>query len=217
MLARLLAHRYLLGVVSTLLVVAALGAGIGAWLLLGGFDVAASKPHAKLVAWAAHTTMINSVKHRAKGVRAPDAFNQDQVMAGALAYEEHCLACHGGAAVARAPWASALLPAPPYLVDAARHWSKQDLYVVLQDGVKMSAMPAWGEILSQQEIWDLVAFLEAMPDLSPDAYAAMRTQIRSAPTTPLGASGPNAALSPQPLQETTPLSRTVRSGDAAGP
>ncbi len=214
----LMARKVLLGVATGIGVPGAVGLVIGAWIIYGGiYDTAASYPHFRLVAWGAHTTMIHSVRRRSQDVEAPGQFTQDQVLSGAKEYEEHCIACHGGAAVARAPWASAMLPSPPFVIDAARHWSRQDLYIIVQQGVKMSAMPAWGEILPQQQIWDIVAFLEAMPDLSPADYAKMRAQVRAQPTTPLGASGPTASLSPQPLQDTEPFSRTVASDREAAP
>ena len=210
-------HRFLLGVLVTLAASGASGLGFGFYLYKGGFDTSASKSHIKLVAVVAHDTMINSVRKRSQQIRAPDHFTSEQVLAGAKLYEEHCIACHGGAAVARAPWAATMTPPPPFVIDSARNWSKADLYMILQQGVKMSAMPAWGEILPDAALWNVVAFLEAMPTLSPADYRVMRQQVRAQPTTPMGASGPAVSLAPQPLQATQPLDRTVEPGETALP
>ena len=212
-----LSHPFVLGAVVALAVAGACGAGIGLWLYEGGFNTAASKPHYKVVAVVTHNTMINSVKKRATKVQAPEAFTPEQVLAGAKSYEEHCLACHGGAGVSRAVWASTMTPSPPYVVDSARNWSKSDLYIILLQGVKMSAMPAWGEILPDRELWNLVAFLDAMPNLSPADYRAMREKVRAEPTTAVGASGPAVSVWPQPLQATQPLDRAVTPDDTALP
>jgi mono/diheme cytochrome c family protein len=41
---------------------------------------------------------------------------------------------------------------------------------VIKHGIKMSAMPAWGRTLSDAEIWDLVAFVRKMPEMSELTY-----------------------------------------------
>ena len=210
-------HPSLLGAVAALAVAGACGGGIGLWLYKGGFNTAASKPHYKIVAVVTHNTMINSVKKRAEQVQPPQAFTPEQVLAGAKSYEEHCLACHGGSGVSRAVWAATMTPPPPYVIDSARNWSKSDLYIILLQGVKMSAMPAWGEILPERELWNLVAFLDAMPDLSPADYRAMREKVRAEPTTAMGASGPAVSAWPQPLRATQPLDRGVTPDDTALP
>ena len=46
----------------------------------------------------------------------------------------------------------------------------------------MTGMPAWSVAASDGQIWDIVAFLEAMPDMSPQAYQRMRAQ--TAPSLP---------------------------------
>jgi hypothetical protein len=40
--------------------------------------------------------------------------------------------------------------------------------------VKMTAMPAWSAVRTDAEVWDLVAFLETLPYISPPTYARMR-------------------------------------------
>jgi len=83
-----------------------------------------------------------------------------------------------------------MTPTPPYLLDSARRWTPGQLYYVVDHGVKMTGMPAWGEVLSQQDVWRVVAFLEALPHLSATDYARMRAaQARPVP----GSRGPAQA------------------------
>ena len=67
-----------------------------------------------------------------------------------------------------------MTPSPPYLVDAARHWRARELYWIVAHGVKLTAMPAWESIRSDAQIWNIVAFLEAAPYLTPRDYARIR-------------------------------------------
>src|SRR5690606_11923517 len=62
-------------------------------------------------------------------------------------------------------------PAPASLVDAARHWPAAEVYWIVRNGIKMSGMPAWQYRLSDDEIWDVVAFMKVLPALSPADYA----------------------------------------------
>ena len=149
--------------------------GVGALAVVetGAFDAAATKPHSHIVYWATHAAMIHSVRVRALAVTPPASFTPAQVQAGFDAYQDHCVACHGGPGTGHAPWAGGLNPDPPYLLDASQRWRRAELYWIIEHGVKMTAMPSWRNTLSEGQIWDTVAFLEAMPAIPPTAYLAM--------------------------------------------
>lgn len=163
------------------LAAAALAAVMGATLFVwfGVYDVSASAPHSNLAAWAIHATMIRSIRTRAATIHAPQRFSQAQAARGFGEYERHCVGCHGAPGVARAPWASGLTPTPPYLIDATRKWTPAELRLIVGDGVKMTAMPAWKFTLSDDRLWDLVAFLETLGATTPRQYARMRAKARA--------------------------------------
>jgi mono/diheme cytochrome c family protein len=144
------------------------------YVKLGVFNVAASHPHSQFVEWATHDTMINSVKRRAEDVPLPATVSAAQVKRGFCQYEAHCVACHGGPAVAREQWVNGMNPAPPYLLDATRLWKPRELHWIVRNGIKMTGMPAWRDTLSEQQIGDVVAYLEAMPQMPPQAYLRWR-------------------------------------------
>jgi mono/diheme cytochrome c family protein len=136
--------------------------------------------------------MIHSVRKRAENIHPPASFTSAEIMAGAAEYKRHCVSCHGGPGLARAPWTSALLPTPPFLIDASRHWTTAQLYKLVHDGVKMTAMPAWGEIVSDEQIWEIVAFLKTLPGLSPHAFEQIEARVRAAsPSLGSGAEAPS--------------------------
>lgn len=158
---------WLLGVLT----VGALAALFGALTLAGiTFDTSASTPHSRIFSRLIHLTMTNSVRFRADGLEPADAARNASLIRGAIAYQRACAACHGGPGQARAPWASAMLPTPPFLLDTRNHWTHPQLYKVIRDGVKMSGMPAWGEIESPQTISDLTYFVERLPNVSTEQF-----------------------------------------------
>jgi len=158
--------------------------GVGALVVIEGglFDATASTPHNPIVALATHTAFIRSVPVRAARIQAPARFTPAQMQAGLADYDASCSACHGAPGLSRAYWANAMTPSPPYLSDAARRWRPRELYWIVGQGAKMTAMPAWAESRSDAQLWNLVAFLEAMPLLNPEDYARMRPTTHGAST-----------------------------------
>jgi mono/diheme cytochrome c family protein len=174
------AHPLVLGWLAGLATTALVGGLLAGLILFAGlYNTAADNPHLRIVAWAFHQTMTSSVKARTRPLPA-DALRHADILAGTRDYEAHCIACHGGPGVARAAWTSALLPTPPYLLNSAHHWSPAELATIVRDGVKMTAMPAWGEVEPKRDVTDVVAFLVAMQHLSPAAFARMRAQAAGA-------------------------------------
>jgi len=170
--------------------------GIGGLLVVqtGAFDVRASTPHSLLVGWATHTTMIHAARNGAARVGPSPPITTAAVEAGFRDYDANCAACHGGPAVPRAPWTGGMTPSPPFLIDASRQWRRAELFWIIRNGVKMTGMPSWGFTRSDPQVWNLVAFLEALPYISPEAYGRMRaaqgTMLRRPCCSPAGSPSP---------------------------
>ncbi|HEY5411904.1 MAG TPA: cytochrome c [Caulobacteraceae bacterium] len=175
-------------IAGAVLTLAALGAGGLMVVETGAFDARASTPHRAVVAWATHATMIHAMKRMAKVVHAPAAFTPEETVAGLRIYEDKCLVCHGGPGVPRHAWVQGMNPSPPFLMDATRRWSRGQLFWVVKNGVKMTGMPAWGATESDGRIWDIVAFLEAMPDMKPRDFQRLQPQLKRPGVRRLGAS-----------------------------
>lgn len=80
---------------------------------------------------------------------------------GRALFEDHCTACHGAAADGHGPAAAALTPPPANFADAAfmRAETPFDFFHIITLGRATAAMPAWGDVLSLQDRWDIVSFL----------------------------------------------------------
>jgi len=152
----------LIGATIALAVIAPLGAF--AFVKSGIYDVAASKPHSKFTEWLTHETMIHSVRSHASGIVVPGSASSAAVHLGFCQYETHCVACHGAPAVARQRWVSGMEPSPPYLLDVTQRFTPRELFWIARNGIKMTGMPAWRNSMSDAELWDVVAFMEARLD-----------------------------------------------------
>jgi cytochrome c553 len=163
-------------------IVAVVPLGVLAFVKSGIYDVGASRRHTRFTQWITHDTMIHSVRRHANGITPPPWTSAQQLLAGYCAYETHCVACHGAAAVAREQWVNGLEPQPPYLLDVTHDFTPPQLFWIAKNGIKMTGMPAWGESMSDRQVWNVVAWLEASRDLPPQTYVRWRGRRRCGAT-----------------------------------
>jgi mono/diheme cytochrome c family protein len=117
------------------------------------------------------TTMRNSVRLRSRNIVPPPLDNPQLVQRGALCFRDKCVQCHGGPGVSQGDIGKSMQPLPGPLVDARQHWDARQLYWITRHGIRMSGMPAWEFRLSDQDLWAVVAFVQVLPDLSPQDFA----------------------------------------------
>ncbi|MDX2167058.1 MAG: c-type cytochrome [Deltaproteobacteria bacterium] len=91
---------------------------------------------------------------------------------GRALFAEHCAGCHGARADGVGPNAARLDPKPANFTDAQfmRGETPFDFFHVISIGKGTSAMPAWGDVLTLQDRWDLVSYLWTV-SATPHVYA----------------------------------------------
>lgn len=164
------------GVVGTILV------GVVVWLLVvytGAYNVAATDQHADAVRWTLDTTLRRSVAQRADDVALPESIPRNVLAEGARHYAESCAHCHGAPGREPAEWSRGMLPEPPHLVEAATEWAPEEIHWIVENGIKMSGMPAFGPHHDEDELLALTAFVSALPGLSEGDYAALTASATS--------------------------------------
>lgn len=137
----------------------------------GAYNVSAAAGHTAIERWALETMMHNSVKARADAL-PPGEFSQQMIVAGAGEYKSMCQQCHGGPGVERAEWAQGLVPQPPEMTHAATEWDAGEIHWIVSNGIKMTAMPAFGPTHDDRTIWNIAAFVKQLPAMTPEDYAA---------------------------------------------
>lgn len=171
--------KYVVGFIVALVAVAVFAVVVA---YRGAYDVAATAPDAAPVGWWLATTMTHSVRSRAaaEGLRRP-ARQAASIDNGFRHYRETCVHCHGAPGEPPDEWAAGMRPAPPDLAQTVPEWTDEQLFWIVQHGIKMTGMPAFGSTHSEQDLWDIVSFLDTLPKLSPQRYSQLDQQNASKP------------------------------------
>ena len=143
----------------------------------GAYDVAATRKDYNFEQWLLSTTMKRSVAPRADAITAPQAFTDEQLQQGFRGFKEMCEPCHGAPGKEDSEVRSGLNPRPPDLADSARHWNRAQLFWIIKNGVRMTGMPAFGPTHEEQELWNLVAFVEQLPQIDAEHYRRWEEEL----------------------------------------
>ena len=145
---------------------------------LGLYNIAADAPHTQPVFWLLQTVRDQSIAARATDIAVPpDLDDPKRILAGAAQYADMCSGCHLAPGMKRTEISRGLYPRAPELRRGSRATPAEDFWVV-KHGIKATGMPAWGVTHNDEILWDVVAFLRKLPDLTPDEYQAL---VKSAP------------------------------------
>jgi mono/diheme cytochrome c family protein len=165
------------GLLATLTVLVLSGLAL---LYSGTFNVAATEPHTPFGAWLLSNVVQYSVKARAGGIAVPAQFTDDDVRQGFLSFDQTCATCHGAPGKERSEIGRGLNPVPPDLGQAAGRWSSAELFWIVKHGLRMTGMPAFGPTLDDRQLWNIVAFAQRLPGMTPDQYKTMEDEAAGA-------------------------------------
>ena len=144
----------------------------------GLYNIAADVPHPQPVYWLYETVRDRSVAARARDIVVPtDLDDANRISTGAGLYAEMCSGCHLAPGMKRTEISRGLYPRAPELRRQTDLTPAEQFWIV-KHGVKMTGMPAWGVTHDDELLWDVVAFVRELPELTPEQY---ETLVKNAP------------------------------------
>ena len=117
--------------------------------------------------------MIPSESRR---LRNPEAATTENIRSGLEHWADHCASCHGNDGSGDTELGRGLYPpAPDMRLPATQNLTDGELFYIIERGVKLTGMPAWGTGTPEGErsTWHLVQFVRRLPTLSEAELAAM--------------------------------------------
>ncbi len=157
----------------TVIVFLAVVAGAGAVFVWNGFyDISARVPHWDITFEAIEVLRDRSIIVNSQAVTETPPGDPAK---GARLYHEACFHCHAAPGNSAAPFSQGLYPAPANLLSGQiqEEWKSTQLYWIVENGIKLTGMPAFEPTYDKEEIADVVAFLPLLPKISPTDYGQL--------------------------------------------
>ncbi len=152
--------------------VVAMGVGAAGFVYWGAYNVSALQQHTEPVFTLLNLALDRSIRQRAEEIEPPP-LTPERAEQGRLIYQHKCVQCHGAPGVGRDDVGKGMTPVPPNLAHTAKTKSAAELFWPIKHGIKMTGMPSWQFTFTDEQIWDIVAFITQMPEMSPADYRAM--------------------------------------------
>ncbi len=154
---------------------------VGATMALIGFlgyaafnwiSFAADELHSESMHRVVEFLRESNVRREAAKIRVPeDLRNPDRLRRASGNYDAMCMVCHLKPEAKSTELSQGLYPAPPALTSPRKDTIPARDFWIIKHGIKGSGMPSWGAVgLKDEEIWDLVAFIETLPGMSRQDY-----------------------------------------------
>ncbi|SNB45387.1 cytochrome c [Geobacter sp. DSM 9736] len=163
--------------ICSIIVAAALGLPAASLLVIysGFYNVAATSEHWTITKAVMQITMERSVVFHARNFKAPSyPLSKADGFSG---YNEMCAGCHGAPGVDPGEVGKGLNPRPPDLAVAAKKLKPSEIYWVVENGIRMTGMPAFGPTHSEKELWSVTAFVKGLPELSASEYRGLKQSL----------------------------------------
>lgn len=178
--------KFIIGLIIGILLVP-----FGFWMYMrsGSAPVATNEAPMPLEHYFAKTALHARID-RVMQKTAPIAADENTYLAGAQVYKDNCAECHGYVNKKETP--GLMFPRPPQLLqgkDMVTDDPAGETFWKIQNGIRLSGMPAFSGRLSTDQMWQ-VSLLLANADKLPDSATQILTYAPPTPHAP--ASGKNA-------------------------
>jgi mono/diheme cytochrome c family protein len=90
-------------------------------------------------------------------------------------YADHFAVCHANNGKGQSMFGKGMYPKPPDLRGETQTMSDGEIFYDIENGIRMSGMPAFGGDGTVDETWKLVSFIRHLPQLHPAEETEMES------------------------------------------
>lgn len=156
-------------IVVALTLIFAVVAGL-IWLRYFTGAFSAQEQPSSLERWLANGARHFAMPSEAERLRNPVAYSPEVLEEARAHWADHCASCHANNGSGDTQIGRNLYPkAPDMRTTPTQQLSDGELYYVIQNGVRLTGMPAWGSAGDgdgNQESWKLVLFIRHLPTMT---------------------------------------------------
>lgn len=146
-------------------------------LAFGAYNMAATDKHWEITEKFIERMRESSIEIRSRDLTVPSLEGADLLSAGAEHYHAMCTVCHLAPGMKPTELSIGLYPRAPVfherepISDATEKLAHARAYFwVIKNGLKMTAMPAWGLSHNDDDIWGMTAFIFKLSKMTPEHY-----------------------------------------------
>ena len=156
-----------------------------AFLYSGLYSMGADDPHYDVTTWALETLRESSIARASGDIQVPVDLNEPKrLLKGGADYNDMCAGCHLKPGTNETDFTLGLYPSPPALTKLTFDMSDETTYYqrnfwIIKHGIKASGMPAWAPGHDDERIWNMVAFIKRLPDLTEEQYQVITARGKS--------------------------------------
>ncbi len=89
-------------------------------------------------------------------------------------YRQSCALCHGGDGRSNTPLGRGLYPPAIDLTSPhVKRWNDAELFWIIQNGVRLTGMPAWKDVFDDTQTWELVMAIRELQTAKPRPEASV--------------------------------------------
>ena len=155
--------KFIAGIIFAVVV---LGGAEFFYAYFGHMPVNADVAPGKLETSLAGHALDASVERQAPRVNNPVQPTEENLTRGMLIYSMNCAQCHGAPTRKQTLGNGEYPPAPQFTEDPP-DMPDHENYWIIKHGIRYTAMPAWGKMLSDDDIWKVTTFLGNWKKLPP--------------------------------------------------
>ena len=143
------------------------GAAGGCYMISTGFS--ARPEPGRLETFAALTIRNIAIGRQARGLTNPVERTPEIIAGGRAHFADHCATCHANDGSGNTTIGKGLYPKVPDMrLARTQDLSDAQLFYIIENGVRMTGMPAWGtgQASGESASWHLVHFIRHLPEQS---------------------------------------------------
>jgi mono/diheme cytochrome c family protein len=171
---------FLFGVVF----VCALALAAGAVLIRQAQGFSAREQPTAMERWLAREARALALPADAKSRMNPIPNSPEAIADGRAHWADHCFSCHANDGSGDTVMGKNMYPpAPDMRLPATQQLTDGELFYIIQNGIRLTGMPAWGTGASHEEedSWKLVHFIRHLPQLTLEEKKAMEKMNPKSP------------------------------------
>jgi mono/diheme cytochrome c family protein len=171
-------RRFIWGVFFTLLLL--IFGGL-AFVLLGYMPTHANATPPSWEGSIASKALDASMDRRAPRLTNPVPPTDENLVEGMKIYTMNCALCHGGLNNQPSALRNRFYPPAPQLIVEPMDDPEWHIYYAVRTGVRYSAMPAWENVLTPDQMWKVTGFLSRLEKLPPAVQDYWKNSFGSGP------------------------------------